>query len=71
MRALVCRALGDPTIASSDAIHVVEVPGSPSLPPSALKVRVAAAALNFADLLMIQGQYQAGPGSSSTPYPVL
>jgi NADPH:quinone reductase-like Zn-dependent oxidoreductase len=47
------------------------VPGSPSLPAGALKVRVAAAALNFADLLMIQGQYQAGPGCSCTPSPML
>ena len=68
MKALVCRKLGDPTKPSSagGALSYEEwVPnnakGNDKLPPTGVRVRVAAAALNFADMLMVQGLYQEKP----------
>ena len=62
MRAVLCRALGDPTKPRSEggALAVEDVP-SPRCPADGVKVRVDAASLNFADVLMVQGSYQEKP----------
>src|SRR5215831_3992108 len=56
MRALLCVALGKPT-----DLKVVDLPDPPSPKAGEIKVAVAAAGLNFADTLMIAGQYQTKP----------
>ncbi|HVO04242.1 MAG TPA: NADPH:quinone oxidoreductase family protein [Candidatus Cybelea sp.] len=56
MRALQCQALGKP-----GDLKLVEVPDLPAPAPGEIKVRVAAAGINFADTLMISGQYQTKP----------
>ena len=62
MRAVLCRALGDPTKPRSEggALAVEDVP-SPRCPADGVKVRVDAASLNFADVLLVQGSYQEKP----------
>ena len=62
MRAVLCRALGDPTKPRSEggALGVEDVP-SPRCARDGVKVRVEAASLNFADVLMVQGSYQEKP----------
>jgi len=62
MRAVLCRTLGDPTKPRSEggALAVEDVP-SPTCPRDWVKVRVEAASLNFADVLMVQGSYQEKP----------
>ena len=63
MKAVVCRKLGDPTRPASEggALSFEEMDDDNSnnnkkkLPSSGVRVRVAAAALNFADMLMVQG----------------
>ena len=62
MRAVLCRALGDPTKPrdAGGALAVENVP-SPRCPRDGVKVKVEAAALNFADLLMVKGEYQEKP----------
>ena len=62
MRAVLCRALGDPTKPRSEggALGVEDVP-SPRCAREGVKVRVEAASLNFADVLMVQGSYQEKP----------
>ena len=52
MRAVVCKALGDPS-----ALAVEDV-APPPMAELGVRIRVRAAALNFADLLMIKGTYQ-------------
>jgi NADPH2:quinone reductase len=52
MRAVVCPALGDPS-----GLVVADVP-SPAMIARGVRIRVRAAALNFADTLMIKGTYQ-------------
>lgn len=54
-RAVICRELG-----LSDGLALEEV-ARQSLPPGHLRIRVAAAGLNFPDLLMVQGLYQFKP----------
>jgi NADPH2:quinone reductase len=65
MKALICRKLGDPTKPASEggALAVEDVPNTNAkkLATSGVRVRVAAAALNFADMLMVQGLYQEKP----------
>jgi NADPH2:quinone reductase len=56
MRALQCQASGKP----SD-LKLVELPDLPAPKAGKIKVAVAAAGLNFADTLMISGQYQSKP----------
>lgn len=53
MRALVCRKLGGP-----DGLALVDDWPEPAAGPGAVVVAVAAAALNFPDLLTLQGTYQ-------------
>src|SRR5690348_597963 len=62
MRALQCQALGKP----SD-LRLVDLPGLGSPQAGEIKVKVAAAGLNFADTLMIAGQYQQKPDLPFTP----
>ena len=62
MRALQCQALGKP----SD-LKLVELPDLPSPKAGEIKVKVASAGLNFADTLMIAGQYQHKPELPFTP----
>ena len=50
MRAILCPALGAP-------LEIADLP-EPALGPGAVRIRVAAAGLNFADTLMIAGKYQ-------------
>jgi NADPH2:quinone reductase len=52
MRAMVCQALG-----STDDLVFLDVP-EPELAPDGVRIRVAAAALNFADTLFVKGTYQ-------------
>lgn len=61
MKALVCRKLGDPTAPLSDAspISVLRSYPVPELTsPTAVRVRVRATSLNFANYLQILGKYQ-------------
>ena len=58
MRAIVVDAPGDERV-----LRLGEVP-APSLPPGALRIRVAASAVNRADLLQRQGLYPPPPGAS-------
>jgi NADPH2:quinone reductase len=62
MRALRCTALGKP----SD-LQLVDLPDLPAPRAGEIKVKVASAGLNFADTLMIAGQYQQKPELPFTP----
>ena len=60
MRALVCTALGDPTLplvegAGSLQLRDVPSPATAALAPHSVLIRVAAAGVNFADVLVVQG----------------
>jgi NADPH2:quinone reductase len=61
MRALVCRAYGPPEALS------IEERSDPAPAPGEALIAVAAAALNFPDVLMIQGKYQTQPPFPFTP----
>jgi NADPH2:quinone reductase len=58
MKAVVCDGPGDESV-----LRISEV-GSPELEPGDLRIRVAAAAVNRADLLQRQGLYPPPPGAS-------
>jgi NADPH2:quinone reductase len=62
MRALVCRAFGAP-----EALRVEEAPDPGEPGPGQIRLRVLAAGVNFADLLMIGGSYQVKPALPFTP----
>jgi NADPH2:quinone reductase len=62
MRALQCQTLGKP----SD-LKLVDLPDLPSPKAGEIKVKVTSAGLNFADTLMISGQYQQKPELPFTP----
>jgi NADPH2:quinone reductase len=62
MRALQCQQLGKPA-----DLKLVEIPDLPSPGAGEIKVAVAAAGLNFADTLMIAGQYQVKPDLPFVP----
>ena len=62
MRALQCQTLGKPA-----DLKLVDLPDLPSPKAGAIKVKVASAGLNFADTLMIAGQYQQKPDLPFTP----
>jgi len=62
MRALQCQTLGKP----SD-LKLVELPDLPAPKAGEIKVAVAAAGLNFADTLMVSGQYQTKPDLPFVP----
>ena len=61
MRALICDGFD-----GLDALRIGELP-EPSLDPGSVLVEVAAAAVNFADLLMVAGQYQLKPDPPFAP----
>ena len=62
MRALQCQSLGKP-----GDLKLVELPSLPAPKAGEIKVQVAAAGLNFADTLMIAGQYQQKPDLPFVP----
>ena len=61
MRAVVCTEWGGP-----EKLGVEDVP-SPVLRDGAVRIKVQAAGVNFADLLLIAGQYQEKPAFPFTP----
>lgn len=61
MRAVLCRRWGGP-----ETLELAEV-ASPPLRNGEIRVRVAAAGVNFADLLMIAGKYQENPPLPFSP----
>jgi NADPH2:quinone reductase len=60
MRAVLCRDWGDP-----EGLQLAEC-DAPSPGPGEVAVRVAAAGVNFADILMVAGTYQEKP-----PFPFI
>ncbi|EFN51151.1 hypothetical protein CHLNCDRAFT_59824 [Chlorella variabilis] len=63
-KALLCERLGDPQEQLGrphSALRVARLPAPPLTHPNSVRIRVAAAALNFADALQLQGQYQEKP----------
>ncbi|PRW33214.1 quinone oxidoreductase 2-like protein isoform A [Chlorella sorokiniana] len=63
-KALVCEKLGQPTEPLGHphgALRLQQLPAPPLTHPNAVRIRVAAASLNFADALQLQGQYQEKP----------
>lgn len=56
MKALLVEKLGKP-----EDVLAIKIIDPPFLPPNCVKIRVIAASLNFADSLIIQGQYQERP----------
>jgi NADPH:quinone reductase-like Zn-dependent oxidoreductase len=65
MEALVCRKLGDPTVSVEEANSPIIVSKNHPIPqlnsPTAVRVRVKATSLNFANYLQILGKYQEKP----------
>lgn len=61
MRAVLCKEWGGP-----EKLVVEEIPG-PAIRAGSVRVAVRAAGLNFADLLLIAGQYQEKPSFPFTP----
>jgi NADPH2:quinone reductase len=61
MRAVVCNAFGPP-----ESLVVAERP-APPLGAGQVRIKVAAAGLNFADTLIVQGRYQVKPPLPFTP----
>jgi len=61
MKALLCRAYGPP-----ESLSIEEV-DTPSMGPDDVLVDVRAAALNFPDVLMIEGKYQSQPPFPFSP----
>ncbi|MGE0134186.1 MAG: NADPH:quinone oxidoreductase family protein [Dehalococcoidia bacterium] len=62
MRALLCRSLED----GIDGLRVQDVP-PPPLPPDGVRIEVQAAAMNFADTLLVRGRYQERPDLPFAP----
>lgn len=62
MRAVLCREFG-----SHENLVVEEVPAPPDPGPGQVKLRLRAAGLNFADLLMVGGTYQEKPALPFSP----
>lgn len=61
MRALICE-----NFEGIDSLHVGELP-DPQPPPGSVLVKVEAAGVNFADTLMVSGQYQFKPETPFAP----
>lgn len=61
MRAVLCHAPGD-----IDDLHLVQV-AAPALPPGCVRIQVRACGVNFADLLLIKGEYQEKPPHPFAP----
>ncbi len=56
MRALVCEQLGNPLDPKASGLRLVPDQEPPKLSPHAVRIKVAAASLNFADALQVQVQ---------------
>ena len=61
MRAVLCKEWGGP-----EKLVIEDVP-SPAIREGAVRIAVQAAGINFADLLLISGQYQEKPAFPFTP----
>ena len=61
MRAVLCKEWGGPEKL------IVEDVASPAMKDGAVRIAVQAAGINFADLLLISGQYQEKPAFPFTP----
>ena len=61
MKALLCRAFGPPESLSIEQVD------TPAIGPDDVRVDVRAAALNFPDVLMIEGKYQSQPPFPFSP----
>ncbi len=61
MRAVVCQQWGDPSV-----LELVDLP-SPSIGPGQVRILVHACGVNFADVLMVAGQYQVRPPFPFSP----
>jgi NADPH:quinone reductase len=61
MRAVLCKDWGGP-----EKLVVEDVP-APTMRPGAVRVAIHAAGINFADLLLVSGQYQEKPPLPFTP----
>jgi NADPH:quinone reductase len=61
VRAVLCKAYGPP-----ESLVIEEVP-DPTPGPGQLLIDVRAAALNFPDVLMIEGRYQSQPPFPFSP----
>lgn len=70
VRALVCVRAGDPCTplgSPGAALELVEQPPQPLVGGDAVRVRVHAAALNWADALLVKGEYQEKPRHPFVP----
>jgi NADPH2:quinone reductase len=61
MRAVLCKEWGGP-----EKLVIDDVP-SPAIREGAVRIAVKAVGINFADLLLISGQYQEKPAFPFTP----
>src|SRR5215470_9137355 len=61
MRAVLCKEWGGP-----EKLVLEDVP-APAMRPGAVRVAIHAAGINFADLLLVSGQYQEKPPLPFTP----
>ena len=61
MRAVLCKAWGSP-----ETLEIGELP-EPELGEDGVRIRVRAAGVNFADTLMIRGEYQEKPSFPFAP----
>src|SRR5215468_12092278 len=62
MRAMLCRDWGEP-----ESLSLGELPDPPPPGPDEACIAIAAAGVNFADLLMIAGRYQERPARPFAP----
>jgi NADPH2:quinone reductase len=62
MRAVLCQAFGKP-----DELQLADIPPLPAPQAGEVVIDVAAAGVNFADILMVSGQYQEKPALPFTP----
>ena len=60
MRAILCNDWGEP-----DTLTLGEAP-SPEAGPGEVAIRVRAAGVNFADIVLVRGQYQVKPAFPKT-----
>lgn len=71
MEALLCRKLGDPTVPVEDNSSPLVISKNHPIPeldsPTAVRVRIKATSLNFANYLQILGRYQDKPSLPFIP----
>jgi NADPH2:quinone reductase len=66
MKAVLCRALGEVEAPTVDGLAVEDV-AEPTPGPGEVRIRVAAAGVNFADTLIVAGKYQTRPDLPFSP----